>query len=218
MKQQTLIDYYSRRAHEYEHVYHKPERQADLLRLKAHLRCLLKGRDVFELACGTGFWTAAIADGVESILAIDVSKEVLDIARSKNLDSARVSFARGDALNLTGLEGTFTAGFAAFWWSHVPVAKLAPFLEGFHSVLLPGARVTFADNRFVAGSSTPIYRTDETGNTYQLRHLQDGSSYEVLKNFPTAGPLFDAVRPYSDTVDLVEFDYFWCLTYDLKRV
>lgn len=191
---------------------------ADLLRLKAHLRRVLRGRDILELACGTGFWTAAIADAVESILAIDASDEVLDIARSKHLDLARVSFARENAHNLTRLRGNFTAGFAAFWWSHVPVAKLASFLEGFHSVLLPGARVTFADNRFVAGSSTPIHRTDDAGNTYQLRHLQDGSSYEVLKNFPTAGPLFDAVRPYFDTVDLVEFDYFWCLTYDLKKV
>ena len=34
----ALIDYYSRRAQEYERIYHKPERQGDLIRLRDHLR------------------------------------------------------------------------------------------------------------------------------------------------------------------------------------
>jgi hypothetical protein len=45
------------------------------------------------------------------------------------------------------------------------------------------------DNLYVPGSSTPISRTDETGDTYQLRALASGETFEVLKNFPTEGLL-----------------------------
>ena len=38
MSQVTLTDYYSRRAHEYERIYHKPEREADLARVEGDLR------------------------------------------------------------------------------------------------------------------------------------------------------------------------------------
>ena len=216
MSQETLIDYYSRRAHEYERIYHKPERQPDLIRLREHLRRVLRGHRVLELACGTGYWTAAIADAAASILATDASEEVLEIARSKQLDPARVSLARADAFQPNPDRRDFTAGLAAFWWSHVPRARLASFLENFHSTLLPGARVVFADNRYVAGSSTPICRTDDEGNTFQRRLLDDGSSHEVLKNFPSAEELRGVIQPYADAIELAQFDYFWCITYDLK--
>ena len=54
MKDLTLLDYYARRAEEYEQIYQKPERQAKLALLKACLVKLLAGRDVLEVACGTG--------------------------------------------------------------------------------------------------------------------------------------------------------------------
>jgi len=172
----TLLDYYSQRASEYERIYHKPERQADLVRLKDHLRQELSGRRILELACGTGYWTAAIAEVAESIYAIDASDEVLDIARAKRLDPNTVSFARGDAFSPPHDGGEFTAGFAGFWWSHIPLSQLASFLDTFHAALLPGARVVFTDNRYVPGSSTPISRTDDSGNTYQQRPLDNGTA------------------------------------------
>ena len=122
MSQETLIDYYSRRAHEYERIYQKPERQADLARLTEHLRCAAAGRRVLELACGTGYWTAALANAAESILATDASEEVLEVARAKRLDPSRVSFTRADAYNPMQRSRDFTAGLAAFWWSHIQLA------------------------------------------------------------------------------------------------
>jgi SAM-dependent methyltransferase len=216
MSQATLIDYYGRRAHEYERIYHKPERQADLARLREHLRRVLTGRRVLELACGTGYWTEAIADAADSILATDASEEVLAVARAKSLDPARVSFALVDAYNPLQQLRDFTAGFAGFWWSHIPRARLNAFLDRFHAALVPGARVVFADNRFVQGSSTPICRTDAAGNTYQLRHLEDGSSHELLKNFPSSQELRGIIEPYSDAIEVTTFDHFWCIAYDAQ--
>ena len=210
-----LIDYYRQRATEYERIYSKPERQEDLAQMKKHLRWELGGRHILELACGTGYWTAAIADVVSSIHGLDADSEVLKIARAKQLDPARITFARGDAFSLPTDLGKFTAGFAAHWWSHVPLARLPSFLENFHAALQPGARVVFMDNRYVPSSSTRISRADAAGNTYQLRELDNGTSHEVLKNFPTANQLRDILHCYSDSVRIEESTYFWCATYDL---
>jgi ubiquinone/menaquinone biosynthesis C-methylase UbiE len=172
---------------------------------------------VLELACGTGYWTAAVADSVDSIHATDASTEVLEIARAKNLDPAKVSFATADAWNPAQPHGEFNAGLAAFWWSHVSLDRLRGFLERLHASLQPGARIVFADNRFVSGSSTPISRTDDLGNTYQVRRLDDDSTHEVLKNFPSSGQLRSALKPYAAHVDVREFEYFWSVVYQLKH-
>ncbi|HSH92798.1 MAG TPA: class I SAM-dependent methyltransferase, partial [Roseimicrobium sp.] len=158
MNDPQMLDYYSRRAAEYERIYHKPERQGDLARLRDHVRNAVSGRRVLEVACGTGYWTAVIADVVDSVRATDASEEVLEVARSKNFDRNRVTLARADAWNHGELKGDFDAGMAMFWLSHIPKQKLSLFLESFHTALNPGARVLFADNRFVAGSSTAISR------------------------------------------------------------
>lgn len=208
-----MIDYYSKRANEYERIYQKPERQADLGWLKGVLQRELEGHRVLELACGTGYWTEAIAGTAASVHATDASNEVLEIARSKQLDPAKVTFAPGDAYHPLPAIPPFTAGFAGFWWSHVPKHRLPGFLENFHAALSPGSRVVFADNRFVPGSSTPISRQDDEANTYQLRTLDDGSRHEVLKNFPTTGELREFLGPFSGDIEVLTSDYFWCASY-----
>lgn len=211
-----MIDYYSKRAREYERIYHKPERQADIAHLREHLCQALAGRRVLEVACGTGFWTAVIANSVHSIYATDASEEVLEIGRSKQIDPARVTFAYGDAYQPLVPKCEFDAGLAMFWWSHIPHARLTSFVESFHAALQPGAQVVLADNRFVEGSSTSVSRTDAEGNTYQLRRLDDGSTHEVLKNFPSADDLQRVFAPFAERLEIALFDYFWCATYQTK--
>ena len=53
----AMAAYYARRAAEYESVYAKPERQADLRQMEAELAEPFAGRRVLEIACGTGWWT-----------------------------------------------------------------------------------------------------------------------------------------------------------------
>ena len=54
--------------------------------------------------------------------------------------------------------------------------------------------MVFFDNCYVEGSSTPLSRTDAAGNTYQSRRLDDGSTHEVLKNFPAKKALVEMKR------------------------
>jgi hypothetical protein len=108
------------------------------------------------------------------------------------------------------VRSTSTAGF---WWSHVRREQLSGFLAGFHARLAPGARVLFIDNRYVEGSSTPLSRIDLHGNTFQRRGLDDGSTYEVLKNFPGAGELEASVAGLADDIAVTELPHYWALSY-----
>ena len=207
-----LADYYARRAAEYERIYAKPERQADLAALRARIGGLFAGRKVLELACGTGYWTDVIAGSAAQVTALDLNEEVLAIARSKP-NASRVSFVRGSAYAIPPQGRIHDALFAGFWWSHVPLEKLDAFVKELPSKLKPGALIAFLDNRYVEGSSTPLSRKDESGNTYQTRKLDDGSAHEVLKNFPGESELIQRAsrHGWGAHVDLLE--HFWLLTW-----
>ena len=211
-----MENYYAERAAEYESIYAKPERQADLMKLGCLLEDSLRDRDVFEAACGTGYWTERFSKAARTVFAFDFNQEVLEIARSKSGLNAKVRFTTGDAYHPPEPPTPCNAGVAGFWWSHVPRPRLEEFLTRFHAGLAPGARVVFFDNRFVAGSSTPIHHVDASGDGWQRRRLQDGREFDVLKNFPSADELRTRVSPHSTAVEIVELEYFWFLTYELK--
>lgn len=209
----TLLDYYRRRAAEYEAIYAKPERQADLARLRALVPGCFGQDDVLEIACGTGYWTQLIAPRVCSMAATDLAGETLAIARSKPLPAGRLRFVAADAYRLDDSLGRFTAAFAGFWWSHVPRTRIGEFLRSLHARLAPRARVVLLDNRYVEGSSTPVAETDGEGNTWQLRRLADGSTHRVLKNFPSRADLERCIGAAEFSYEALQ--YYWLCTYRL---
>jgi ubiquinone/menaquinone biosynthesis C-methylase UbiE len=207
-----LVEYYRRRAGEYEAIYAKPERQSDLLLLKKKIAELLKRARVLELACGTGYWTTVIASAAESVTATDLAEEPMTIAQAKDYPRRNVRFSPSDAFNLEKELGSFDAAFAGFWWSHIPRQRIADFLRSLHARLQPGARVLLLDNLYVDGNSTPVSEVDTHGNTYQLRTLSDGSSFRVMKNFPSKDEL-KALLPQG--VHYRALKYYWLAEYRL---
>ena len=212
----SIVDYYARRASEYERIFHKPERQADLQVLRNEVEGAFDGAHVFEVASGTGYWTEIVSRTAASVLATDINEEVLAIARTKQY-GCEVAFQNQDAYAPRMPSRRITAGFSAFWWSHIPKSRLRGFLTGFHAVLPPGATVVFMDNVYVAGSSTPISRTDEFGDSFQTRRLDDGSEHEVLKNFPSESELRGAVADIAAGVKIRFLKYYWVLSYRLPE-
>ncbi len=208
-----LASYYAQRAAEYERIYAKPERQADLAALRQRLRGLLAGRKVLELACGTGYWTEVIATAAAQVTAIDVNEEVLQIARSKRYPENRVRFMLGDCYAPPDTGRSHDALFAGFWWSHVPLGRMDAFLAAATQSVEPGALVAFLDNRYVEGSSTPVSRRDADGNSYQLRRLDDGSTHEVLKNFPAESELIRRAAGCGRGAHVDLYPHFWLLSF-----
>ena len=207
----SMVDYYQARAPEFERVYDKPDRQPDLGRLRAWLADEVRGSTLLEVACGTGYWTSVAAATAKGIVATDFNPGPLEIARAKGL-GAHVTFARADAFALPDYGLTFDAGMAHFWWSHVSVADQQRFLEHFVSKLGHGAKILMIDNTFVAGSMAPVSRRDALGNTYQMRRLENGSEYEVLKNFPTHAELQRALGMHCAAVNILQLEYFWAVS------
>lgn len=218
VQENNLLDYYSRRAREYESIYAKPERQAALSKLLAWLTAELWEHNILEVACGTGYWTERIALVAHSILATDASPEVLNIARLKPYPPNRVEFEHADAYNLQKIHGNFDAAFLGFWWSHISRVDQARFLDVLHRRLSAGGKIVIIDNLYVEGSSTPIARHDRNGNSYQIRRLKDGSTHEILKNFPNPGEFDRLLASSTAEITFRTFEYFWGLSYILREI
>ncbi len=205
--------YYAQRAATYERVYFKPERQTDLRAMEVWLPTPFADREVLEIACGTGWWTPHGARDAQAWLATDLNPETTAIARHKALPAC-VQFATVDAYSMAELGGqTFDAAFAGCWWSHVPLQRLPGWLATLHARLRRGARVVMLDNRYVSQSSTPLTRSDDHGNTYQSRSLDDGSVHEVLKNFPTPAAAIAMLGPQARGAQWHAWEHYWALSY-----
>lgn len=211
----SMTDYYQERAPEYEEFYHRPERQTDQAEMKVWLEQEAQGHTILEVACGTGYWTAVAAPGARLIHATDVNTAPMEIARSKNLGD-HVSLFRADAYDLPDFDIAFDCGMAHFWWSHVPLSRRTEFLAQFASRLELGAKVLMIDNNQVEGSTIPLTRTDDDGNTYQTRKLSNGNEYEVVKNFSSTGDLAGSFTPFCADVQVKQTKYFWGVCAVLK--
>jgi len=205
-----LIDYYRRRAGEYESIYAKPERQVDLALLKKKIPARCVDAHVLEIACGTGYWTSLIARRAFVVVATDLAEEPMRIAQSKTYEGRNVFFKTADAYALPVPLGWFDVAFAGFWWSHVPRQRIGEFLGSLHARLAPGARVLLLDNRYVEGNSSPIVDTDADGNTYQDRRLADDSVSRIVKNFPSRKELRALLGP---SLAYEELEYYWLAEY-----
>lgn len=215
MVKTDMAAYYAARATHYEEIYDKPERQEELALLQEKVCDALRGHEVLEIACGTGYWTAQFASAVASVLATDINPEVLAVARGKGLPADKVQFALGNAFALD-VGAKYSACFAGFLWSHVKRQEQAGFLEHLRNKLGKDTLLVLIDNSYVEGSNTPIARTDLEGNTYQIRRLPNGERYEVLKNFPTDSALRKKLAAAVKEIRIVRLEHYWMLTGRLK--
>jgi cyclopropane fatty-acyl-phospholipid synthase-like methyltransferase len=189
-----MLDYYNKRLQEYETVYTKPERQADLNALLSRLQTDVSRRGALELACGSGWWTERLAAHAASWIATDADTGALDIVQRKAIQGLSTT------TTLNAYQASVSAPvdcvFAAHWYSHLRLDERSLFFRSVHDYLKPGGRLIMLDNNFVSGSSTEFSRTDIEGNTYQTRKLKDGSLHEMLKNFQDHQQLAASAKPY----------------------
>lgn len=207
-----IVLYYKNRAEEYEKVYGKPERQSSLLLAEKMLQDLFSGKDVFEIACGTGYWTKIIAATANNILATDINDTVIEIAKSKNYSPAKVDFEIAD---IFGMKNHIKYGslFGGFIWSHIKLQDLNNFINIANRLVKPGGTLVFIDNNYVSGSNLPVTSEDDSGNTYQTRTLDNGMVHTVLKNFPTEEYIRRLLTDKAADISFTNLHYYWILKY-----
>ena len=128
--------YYARRAPEYDRIYELAPWRRGLSALRRRLPWFFRGRRLFEVACGTGYWTQYAAQEAVSVLAMDLNEETLALARARAW-TGHVAFERADAYTRSTGPPVCDAGLAAFWLSHVDRGRMSDFLAAFHSYLAP---------------------------------------------------------------------------------
>jgi 2-polyprenyl-3-methyl-5-hydroxy-6-metoxy-1,4-benzoquinol methylase len=179
------------------------------------LKETVTGRTVLEVACGTGYWTAIAAQTAKKIVAIDTTKQMLDVAREKGLPEEKVDFRLYDAYSLDAIGELFDAGIANFWLSHVPKARLTEFLSAFHKNMRTNARIFTADNVYMPGIGGKLIHKPNSTDTFKLRQLQNGSKHEVLKNYYNENQLREILSPHCKQLDLTFASCFWWAKYTL---
>jgi ubiquinone/menaquinone biosynthesis C-methylase UbiE len=215
---ENLVSYYNDRAREYEKVYLNPDEQDNLLTATKIFQNLFAEKTVLEIACGTGYWTERIAKTAVSILATDVNESVIALAREKQMPG-NVSFTVADMFAFTPNE-QFGGVFAGFIWSHVFLQDLDAFLQKVKSFLKPNGALVFIDGNPVEGTNHDfknITKTDEYGNTFQTRKLENGETHLVLKNFPTREFLLNKLSEIATDIDFIELEYYWIVSCKLAE-
>jgi ubiquinone/menaquinone biosynthesis C-methylase UbiE len=210
-----MIIYYAKRAKEFEQVYQKPERQSDIIKLARILEKEFSGRDVLEIACGTGYWSQRIASTARLVFALDINRNTIEIAKSKHYHKSNVYFFVANMHHLPVMKGKANAVFAGLTWSHIPLQRIDEFLYKINSTINQSGKVIFLDNTYVEGESESIFSKDELGNTYQKRTLLDGTEHVVIKNFPNEEFIHSKLKNHVRNITLSYLKYYWILKYEL---
>lgn len=108
----------------------------------ARLTGLKAGEDVVDVACGTGDLSEVFNDmGAGTVIGVDFTPEMLDVARQRALDSGRtgLEYRQGDAMALDLPDATADVVSIAFGIRNVAAPELA--LREFRRILRPGGRL-----------------------------------------------------------------------------
>ena len=96
---------------------------------------------VLELGCGTGYFTRELARSGADIVAIDVSPELLEIARS-NCSEQNVRYEIQNAYRLSYPDAVFDSVVGSSVLHHL---EIEPALREIYRVLKPGGKIYFTE-------------------------------------------------------------------------
>ena len=146
----TQKRYYSERAPEYDDWWFRRGRyeleaddkarwDADVAEVEQALAAFDPRGDVLELATGTGLWTRHLARTADSVVAVDSSREVLELNAVRT--GGNVEYVLADVFDWRP-EAQFDVCFFGFWHSHVPEERLDEFWSFVKRRTSNGSRVT----------------------------------------------------------------------------
>jgi arsenite methyltransferase len=133
------------------------------------------GQDVLDVGCGPGFYTAELLDVVGdggSLVAVDASTAMLDLARRRCAGRPNVTFHEGDATALPVDDGAFDRAVCVQVLEYVADVDAA--LGELHRAVRPGGRAVVWDIDW-ATLSTHTADPDRMARTLRAwdRHLHD---------------------------------------------
>jgi ubiquinone/menaquinone biosynthesis C-methylase UbiE len=140
----TTLQFDAERARRLERAYSTADIRAQREETLRQLS-LQPGEAVIDIGCGPGFLCERMAELVGqagSVLGIDVSQDLIDLAGQRN-PHAWLTYAKGDAAALDVPDESLDAAVCTQVLEYVPDADRA--LREMHRVLRPGGRVLIVD-------------------------------------------------------------------------
>lgn len=218
-KPDSLINYYSLRAPEYEQIYYRdiPAKRKELAAESERLRNLVEGKTVLDLACGTGYWTEVIAERADFVIASDISAEMIAEARKKKYGQAP-GFVRADLYRLPFAAAAFDIVTLGFWFSHEPRQNYDEFFERIKPLTKADGLIWMIDNNPPAeGPELQSVGSDEFGNNYKQRFLDSGEEFAILKNYFNADQLGEILSRHFGIRSLIYNECYWSVVLSAKE-
>jgi demethylmenaquinone methyltransferase/2-methoxy-6-polyprenyl-1,4-benzoquinol methylase len=185
------LAYYRARAPEYDEWFlrlgrydrgpqHRAEWFEEVGKIEAALEKEARGKEILELACGTGLWTAKLAAQAKRVVAIDGSPEAVAVNRKRLQHVTNVECHVVDLFSWIP-DQRFDLVFFSFWLSHVPADRFNAFWEKVRAALKSGGSAFFADSLFEQSSTARDHAIDPSGIV--RRKLNDGREFRIVKIF-----------------------------------
>lgn len=222
MDKNPVIAYYDSIAAHYDNAVaeYSEEQQEDLDEAHEQLGTLLTGHRILELGCGSGAWTEVLAEIADSVVAVDASAAMLDLAQMHGADLDNVEYRLLDVLNLpddlVDPDNPFTAVFMAGLWAHLTREQQDTLSLNLKKRLGKDVMLVLFDDNYVEGESATICRTDLLGNTHEFQVDADGARHELVKNYPTDSFLRKRLDKVAREIKVARWEFYWVLTCRLK--
>lgn len=141
-----------------------------------YVRDLVRGKEVLDFGCGSGYGTARIADGCARIVGIDISAEAVDYARDKfragNLEFAAIPPVEDAPLPFADQSFDVVLSFQVI--EHVP--DVGRYLSEIARVLRPGGAFVVA----TPDRSSRLLPKQKPWNMFHLHEYSDAELKDAL--------------------------------------
>lgn len=211
MRDKNIENYYNCRAPEYELIYFRemPDRRKEIDDEVGYIKKLCAGKEVLEIACGTGYWTERISETAVSITACDISSEMLNIAKNKKY-RCPIYFVRSNLNQLPFATHSFDIVILGFWFSHHPRQDYRHLFKNISTPLKSGCPIWMIDNNPPAeGPAMHSHHIDEFGNNFKSRYLDKQEEYVILKNYFEKDELREIFTPHFKIDRLIYSTFYW---------
>ncbi|HUD70154.1 MAG TPA: class I SAM-dependent methyltransferase [Acidimicrobiales bacterium] len=167
----------------------------------------LAGKDVLELAAGTGIWTAELLAHGATVTAVDAAPEMLDRLRQR-VGGASITTIGADLFTWEA-PYEFDAVVSCFFMSHVPDEQFDRFLDLVASSVGSGGPVFLLDSARNELSTAVDHTLPDDHDQTMRRRLDDGRSFQIVKRFRSDAELAAACARHGLVVDVRQTPQFF---------
>lgn len=163
---------------------------------------LARGPEVLDLGCGTGILTLRLAARGLRVTGVDLSPEMLDVARQKTPPNAALPWVQAGAVELIDhfQPASFDTIVSVLLFSELSDAEQTEVLRQCHRLLRPGGQLIIADEvrapTFARRTIQSLLRFPLVAITYALTQTSTGAVRDLEEKIEAAQ--FSAVRRESN--------------------